>query len=136
MKPLAEKVGASLVLPCDVEDSASIDSVFDTLAAEWGKLDFIVHAIGFSDKNELKGLYADTTRENFIRTMVISCYSFTEIARKRGRADERRRIDDDADLWRLDAGHAELQRHGCRQGRRWKPACAISPTTTARAASA
>lgn len=82
VKPLAEKVGASLVLPCDVEDSASIDSVFDTLAAEWGGLDFIVHAIGFSDKSELKGLYADTTRENFTRTMVISCYSFTEIARK------------------------------------------------------
>ncbi len=81
VKPLAEKVGASLVLPCDVEDSASINSVFDTLRSEWGKLDFVVHAIGFSDKNELKGLYADTTRDNFIRTMVISCYSFTEIAR-------------------------------------------------------
>jgi enoyl-[acyl-carrier protein] reductase I len=82
VKPLAEKVGASLVLPCDVEDSASVDSVFDTLGAEWGSMDFIVHAIGFSDKNELKGLYADTSRENFIRTMVISCYSFTEVARK------------------------------------------------------
>src|SRR5262245_12104124 len=82
VKPLAEKVGASLVLPCDVEDSASITSVFDTLGAEWGKLDFVVHAIGFSDRNELKGLYADTSRENFIRTMVISCYSFTEVARK------------------------------------------------------
>ena len=82
VKPLAEKAGSSLVLPCDVEDGASIKSVFDALAAEWGKLDFVVHAIGFSDKNELKGLYADTTRENFIRTMVISCYSFTEVARK------------------------------------------------------
>ncbi|HET9538390.1 MAG: enoyl-ACP reductase FabI [Mesorhizobium sp.] len=82
VKPLAEKAGSSLVLPCDVEDGASINSVFDALAAEWGKLDFVVHAIGFSDKNELKGLYADTTRENFIRTMVISCYSFTEVARK------------------------------------------------------
>lgn len=82
VRPLAEKVGTSLVLPCDVEDSASIDSVFDTLGQEWGSLDFIVHAIGFSDKNELKGLYADTTRENFVRTMVISCYSFTEVARK------------------------------------------------------
>jgi enoyl-[acyl-carrier protein] reductase I len=81
VKPLAEKVGASLVLSCDVEDSASVASVFDTLKAEWGSLDFIVHAIGFSDKNELKGLYADTSRENFIRTMVISCYSFTEVAR-------------------------------------------------------
>ena len=81
VKPLAEKTGASLVLPCDVEDSASVSSVFETLKAEWGTLDFIVHAIGFSDKNELKGLYADTSRENFIRTMVISCYSFTEVAR-------------------------------------------------------
>ena len=82
VRPLAEKVGAKLVLPCDVEDSASIDSVFDAMKAEWGTIDFIVHAIGFSDKNELKGLYADTTKENFIRTMVISCYSFTEVARK------------------------------------------------------
>ncbi len=82
VKPLADKVGASLVLPCDVEDSASVDSVFAALEAEWGELDFIVHAIGFSDKNELKGLYADTSRDNFIRTMVISCYSFTECARK------------------------------------------------------
>jgi len=81
VRPLAERVGAELVLPCDVEDSASVASVFDTLRDEWGKLDFIVHAIGFSDKNELKGLYADTSRENFIRTMVISCYSFTEVAR-------------------------------------------------------
>jgi enoyl-[acyl-carrier protein] reductase I len=82
VRPLAEKVGASLVLPCDVEDGASIDSVFDTMKAEWGTIDFVVHAIGFSDKSELKGLYADTTKENFIRTMVISCYSFTEVARK------------------------------------------------------
>ena len=82
VKPLAEQVGAALVLPCDVEDSASVDATFAALAAAWGRLDFIVHAIGFSDKNELKGLYADTSKENFIRTRVISCYSFTEIARK------------------------------------------------------
>ena len=82
VKPLAEKVGAKLVLPCDVEDSASVDGVFDSLGSEWGSLDFIVHAIGFSDKNELKGLYADTTKDNFVRTMVISCYSFTEVARR------------------------------------------------------
>ena len=81
VKPLAEQVGAELVLPCDVEDSASLESVFTRLGEEWGSLDFIVHAIGFSDKNELKGLYADTSRENFIRTMVISCFSFTECAR-------------------------------------------------------
>ncbi|WP_284179290.1 enoyl-ACP reductase FabI [Rhabdaerophilum sp. SD176] len=82
VKPLAESLGSSLVLPCDVEDIASVDAVFDTLKAEWGGLDFVVHAIGFSDKNELKGRYADTTRENFVRTMVISCFSFTEIARR------------------------------------------------------
>ncbi|MCB1417837.1 MAG: enoyl-ACP reductase FabI [Notoacmeibacter sp.] len=82
VKPLADSVGAKHLLPCDVEDTASVDSVFDALAADWGKLDFIVHAIGFSDRNELKGLYADTSRENFVRTMVISCFSFTEVARK------------------------------------------------------
>ena len=81
VKPLADKVGASHVLPCDVEDSASIASVFNTLKDDWGGLDFIVHAIGFSDKNELKGRYCDTSRDNFTRTMVISCYSFTEVAR-------------------------------------------------------
>jgi enoyl-[acyl-carrier protein] reductase I len=81
VKPLAERLGSSFVLPCDVEDSASVGAVFEALAAEWGSLDFIVHAIGFSDKNELKGLYADTSRDNFVRTMVISCFSFTECAR-------------------------------------------------------
>jgi enoyl-[acyl-carrier protein] reductase I len=82
VKPLAEQLGVPLVLPCDVEDIASVDAVFETLRAEWGRLDFLVHAIGFSDKNELKGRYADTTRENFSRTMVISCFSFTEIAKR------------------------------------------------------
>ncbi|MBO6724888.1 MAG: enoyl-ACP reductase FabI [Rhizobiaceae bacterium] len=81
VKPLAEQIGGKLVMPCDVEDSASVEAVFDTLGNEWGEIDFIVHAIGFSDKNELKGLYADTSRENFSRTMLISCYSFTEMAR-------------------------------------------------------
>ncbi len=82
VRPLAEEVGAKLLLPCDVEDEASVDAVFAALKAEWGKLDFLVHAIGFSDKNELKGRYADTTRANFSRTMVISVFSFTEVARK------------------------------------------------------
>lgn len=81
VRPLADKCGARLVLPCDVEDAASVTSVFDTLKSEWGKLDFVVHAIGYSDRNELKGLYANTTRENFQRTMLISCFSFTEVAR-------------------------------------------------------
>jgi enoyl-[acyl-carrier protein] reductase I len=82
VKPLAESLGSSLVLPCDVEDIASVDAAFDSLRATWGTLDFLVHAIGFSDKNELKGCYADTTRENFSRTMVISCFSFTEVAKR------------------------------------------------------
>ncbi|MBL8588688.1 MAG: enoyl-ACP reductase FabI [Methylobacteriaceae bacterium] len=80
--PLAESVGSRLVLPCDVEDLASVDAVFETLARDWGRLDFLVHAIGFSDRNELKGRYADTSRENFSRTMVISCFSFTEVAKR------------------------------------------------------
>ena len=82
VKPLAGEVGSDFLLPCDVEDIASVDAVIAAIKERWGKLDFIVHAIGFSDKNELKGLYADTTRENFTRTMVISCFSFTEIARR------------------------------------------------------
>lgn len=82
VRPLAEGLGSSLVLPCDVEDVASVDAVFETLKETWGGLDFLVHAIGFSDKNELKGRYADTTRANFTRTMVISCFSFTEVAKR------------------------------------------------------
>src|SRR6202045_3010197 len=80
--PLARSVGSDLVLPCDVEDVGSLDALFATLAEKWGSLDFLVHAIAFSDKNELKGRYADTTRANFIRTMVISCFSFTEAAKR------------------------------------------------------
>ncbi|MCD2175839.1 enoyl-ACP reductase FabI [Rhizobium sp. C4] len=82
VKPLAAEVNSDIVLPCDVEDIASVDAVFAALKERWGTIDFVVHAIGFSDKNELKGLYADTTRENFVRTMVISCFSFTEIAKR------------------------------------------------------
>jgi enoyl-[acyl-carrier protein] reductase I len=82
VKPLAEQLGVPLVLPCDVEDIESVDRVFEALRAKWGQLDFLVHAIGFSDKNELRGRYADTTRENFSRTMLISCFSFTEVAKR------------------------------------------------------
>jgi enoyl-[acyl-carrier protein] reductase I len=82
VKPLAESLKASLILPCDVEDVASVDATFAALKETWGTIDFIVHAIGFSDKNELKGRYADTSRENFSRTMVISCFSFTEVAKR------------------------------------------------------
>jgi len=82
VKPLAESVGASLLLPCDVEQIASVDATFAAIAEKWGSLDFLVHAIAFSDKNELKGRYADTTRENFAHTMIISCFSFTEVAKR------------------------------------------------------
>jgi enoyl-[acyl-carrier protein] reductase I len=82
VKPLAQSLGSSLVLPCDVEDIASVDSVFAALAEQWGALDFLVHAVAFSDKSELKGRYADTTRANFTRTMTISCFSFTEVAKR------------------------------------------------------
>ncbi|MBP2291987.1 enoyl-[acyl-carrier protein] reductase I [Azospirillum rugosum] len=82
VKPLAEQVGAKLVLPCDVTDEASVDATFAAIEKEWGKLDFVVHAIAFSDKNELDGLYLNTTRGNFLRTMDISCYSFTAVAQR------------------------------------------------------
>ena len=82
MKPLAEQAGSTFVMPCDVEDIASVDAVFAEIKKQWGTMDFLVHAIAFSDKNELKGRYADSTRENFIRTMVISCYAFTEAAKR------------------------------------------------------
>jgi enoyl-[acyl-carrier protein] reductase I len=82
VKPLASSVGASLVLPCDVENLESVDAAFSAIGKEWGSLDFLVHAIAFSDKNELKGRYADTTRENFKRTMLISCFAFTEAAKR------------------------------------------------------
>jgi len=82
VRPLAQSLNSELVLPCDVEDIASVDAVFAAIAAKWGGLDFLVHAVAFSDKNELKGRYADTTRENFARTLLISCFSFTEAAKR------------------------------------------------------
>jgi enoyl-[acyl-carrier protein] reductase I len=80
--PLAESLGSTNVLPCDVEDIASVNAAFSALASVWGSLDFLVHCIGFSDRAELKGRYADTSRENFIRTMMISAFSFTEVAKR------------------------------------------------------
>jgi enoyl-[acyl-carrier protein] reductase I len=82
VKPLAESLGSSILLDCDVEKIETVDAVFERLADEWGGIDFILHSIGFSDRNELKGLYANTTRENFSRTMIISCFSFTEMAKR------------------------------------------------------
>ena len=80
--PLAEKVGSSTLLECDVTDTASLDRVFATIEKEWGGLDFLVHAIAYSDKEELKGRYVDTTPDNFSKSLMISCYSFTAIAQR------------------------------------------------------
>ena len=82
VEPLAASVGSRLVLPCDVTDPASMDAVFSTLAKEWGRLDFLVHAIAFSDKAELDGRYVDTSEKNFTQTLLISCYSFTALAQR------------------------------------------------------
>ena len=80
--PLAESVGSGIILPCDVSDLKTIDDVFKTIKEKWGSIDFVVHALAFSDRRELAGRYADTTRDNFTNTMVISCFSFTEIAKR------------------------------------------------------
>ncbi len=80
--PLAEQLGSDIVLPCDVADQASLDALFESLKDRWDNLDFVVHAIGFSDKNELRGRYVDTSRENFLMSMDISVYSFTAIAQR------------------------------------------------------
>jgi enoyl-[acyl-carrier protein] reductase I len=82
VRPLAEQLRASLIMPADVTDPASLDALFATLAEDWRRLDFLVHAIAFSDKEELKGKYLDTSPDNFQRTMMISCYSFTELCRR------------------------------------------------------
>ena len=82
VRPLAQSVGSKVVLPCDVNEDASIDAVFSAIAKEWGSLDFVVHAIAYSDKDELKGKYVDTSRRNFTMTMDISCFSFTAICQR------------------------------------------------------
>ncbi len=82
VRPLADSVGSKIIVPCDVTDAKSIDHVFAAIEKEWGGLDFLVHAIAYSDKNELNGMYLDTTRDNFLKTMDISVYSFTAVAQR------------------------------------------------------
>lgn len=82
VKPLAESIGVDTLMPCDVTDMNSVDETFKALEAKWGKIDFLVHAIGFSDKDELNGRYVDTSRDNFLKTMDISVYSFTAVAKR------------------------------------------------------
>lgn len=82
VEPLAAEIGSDIVLPCDVTDTASVDAVFAALKDRWGSLDFVVHAIAYSDKDELDGRYVDTTQDNFGKTLLVSCYSFTAIAQR------------------------------------------------------
>ncbi|MEQ8510005.1 MAG: enoyl-ACP reductase FabI [Rhodospirillaceae bacterium] len=82
VRPLADSVNSKLVAPCDVTDQNSMDALFEQLGNTWDKIDFVVHAVAFSDKSQLQGRYADTTRENFLRTMDISCFSFTDVSRR------------------------------------------------------
>ncbi len=82
VKPLADQIGVDTLIDCDVGDAASLDAAFETLSADWGRLDFVVHAIAYSDREQLKGRYLDTTEENFLQTMKISCFSFTDVARR------------------------------------------------------
>jgi enoyl-[acyl-carrier protein] reductase I len=82
VEPLAQSIGAEIVVPCDVTDFASMDRVFETIGDKWGKLDFLLHAVAYSDKEQLKGRYIDTTSENFAKTMMISCYSFTALSQR------------------------------------------------------
>lgn len=82
VRPLAEQVGSDIILPCDVTDNESMDKLFSEISDRWGGLDFVVHAIAYSDKDELKGKYLDTTRDNFLRSLDISCYSFTDVCQR------------------------------------------------------
>ena len=82
VRPLAASLGDTLVLPCDVTDAASLDAVFAAMEKRWGTIDFVVHAIAFSDRAQLTGKYVDTTPENFVQTLLISCFSFTDLARR------------------------------------------------------
>ncbi len=85
VRPLAQALGADTVIECDVADDASLDAAFETIAKRWDRLDFLVHAVAFSDKDELKGGYLDTSRDNFRRTLDVSCYSFTAAAQRAAR---------------------------------------------------
>jgi len=82
LKPLAQSIGSSILIPCDVEDDTQMDAMFDVLRREWKTLDFVAHCVAYSDRDELKGRYVDTSRENFVHSLAVSCYSFTAIARR------------------------------------------------------
>ncbi len=135
VKPLAEELKADLLLDVDVSNEASMDAAFAKVEQHWGGLDFVVHAIGYSDKDELQGLYMDTTPGNFTQTMMISCYSFTAIARRASK------------LMTNGGSMITLTYYGAERvmpnynvmgvaRRHWRPACATLPSIWARATSA
>ena len=132
--PLAKSVGSEIIVSCDVRDLETVDNVFAEIKKNWGGLDFVVHALAFSDRRELQGRYSDTTRDNFTNTMVISCFSFTEVA-KRAAA-----LMNGGSLLTLTYGGASARcpptTSWASPRRRWRPPCAISPPTSARRASA
>ena len=113
VRPLAEQLNNPLLIKCDVSDSASVEECFAELGAKWGKIDFVVHAIAFSDKDQLRGRTIDTTLDNFLNTMHISCYSFLEACRC---ASPIMNGDFDADLFGCRKSFAELQHYGCGKG--------------------
>ena len=116
VEPLAASLGSDILIDVDVTDDASLDACFETLQARWGRLDFVVHAIAFSDKNELTGRFIDTSRDNFRNSLTISCYSLIDVAKRASGADARGRDAPDADLSGLEPGHPVLQRDGRGQG--------------------
>jgi enoyl-[acyl-carrier protein] reductase I len=144
VRPLAEQLGCDFLIDCDVSDMANLDAAFAQLAARWPTIDFVVHAIGFTNKEALRGKYFDVTLDDFLMTMNISVYSFTAVAKRaaammkpyRSGNRRRRRIDADAQLlWRRKGG-AALQCDGRRQGRARRLASNISPTMSGPMASA
>ena len=117
MRPLAAELGSDLLVDCDVSDMKALDKTFDALKEHWDKLDFVVHAIGFSDKNELRGKFVDTTMDNFLMTMNISVYSFVAVAQRAREMMGEGGSTPHADLLRRGEGHPALQCHGRRQVR-------------------
>jgi len=114
VRPLGQSLGYDFFIPCDVSTEGDIARTFAAIKAKWGKIDFVVHAIAFADKEELKGKYAETTRKNFLNSLDISCYSFTETCREASKLHARGGRINYFDLpWRP-TRHAPLQRHGNR----------------------
>jgi len=128
--PLAAELGATVVGRCDVSESETIDAVFAEVEKLWGKLDFVVHCLAFSDKDQLDGRYVDTTLENFNQSLAISCFSFTAIAQRA----EKLMTDGGSLLTLTYYGAEKWMPHYnvmASQRRLWKPRCAISPPTSA-----